>query len=155
MVEFYWKGLKMMKRRTGDGIGEIQTLIGPTLTMYGRLVGHENMVVLGTVEGDCDLAATLVLAEHARWKGTIRAQNLVVAGEVEGDLLIAGKLELEPTARITGSLSAPEIAIAEGAIIEGQIQTPEKSRVISFTQKRTNGITALVRQFFESRTRES
>lgn len=144
-----------MKRRTADQVGEIRTLLGPNLSIYGRLVGRENVVVLGTVQGNCELAATLVLAGESRWEGTIRALNVLVAGEVEGDIVVDGKLELEPTARITGNLTAPVIAIAEGAVIEGEMQTAEKSKVTKFKEKRKSAIPALAQRLSGFREPES
>ena len=84
----------------------------------------------------------------------VRAENLIVAGVVEGDLYVSRKLELESTARITGNVSAAAIAIAEGAIIDGKLETTEDSTVTSFSERRTSWITALIRQFFDPRSRD-
>ena len=90
----------------------------------------------GTIEGDCDIDGPLTLADGSRWRGTIRATDIVVAGIVEGDVLARQRVEIAGTARVTGSLQGNSIAVAEGAVIEGEIKVTSGSTPTQFQEKR-------------------
>jgi cytoskeletal protein CcmA (bactofilin family) len=66
----------------------------------------------------------------------VKATDLVVAGVVEGDVVAQGKVEILGTARVTGSLSGNSIAVAEGAVIEGEIRVTSGSEPTTFQEKR-------------------
>ena len=129
-------------RRTLDKVGGISTIIGTESTFVGVLRGNDNVVVLGRVEGECDLNGTLLLEEPGCFEGNIVAENVIIAGEVRGNVMARAKLEIASSARITGDVSGEVIAIAEGASIDGQMRTASSEPVKQFTEKR--GQTALI-----------
>lgn len=128
------------QRRTLDKVGGIATVVGEGSRFVGTIGGDDNAVVLGKVEGDCNLEGTLVLEEHGAWKGMIEAENVVIAGEVDGAVTARNKLEIAPTARIKGTVCGKVIAIAQGAVIEGKVQTREIGRVTRFVEKRVQEV---------------
>jgi cytoskeletal protein CcmA (bactofilin family) len=93
-------------------------------------------VFCGVVEGDCDIDGPVTLAEGSRWKGTLRATDIIVAGVVEGDVIARQRVEISGTARVTGSLAGNSIAVAEGAIIEGEIKVTSGAPPVKFDEKR-------------------
>jgi cytoskeletal protein CcmA (bactofilin family) len=93
-------------------------------------------VFCGTVEGDCDIEGPLTLAENGRWKGTMKATDIVVAGVVEGDVIAKQRVEISGSARVSGSLAGHSIAVAEGAIIEGEIKVTSDVPPTTFQEKR-------------------
>jgi len=112
------------------------TLIAADSTLVGNLSGKGQFVVFGEVHGDGDLNGGLNLSAKGRWLGNIRANEAIVAGRVEGSLTIAGTLEIGSTAVIRGSVAARTIAIAKGAIVEGEIVVTSGSAVVEFEEKR-------------------
>jgi cytoskeletal protein CcmA (bactofilin family) len=78
----------------------------------------------------------VTLAKDGRWIGTLRADNVIVAGRVEGDVLAREKVEVGQSARITGSISGASIAVAEGAIIEGELSVTSGADATIFTERR-------------------
>ena len=90
----------------------------------------------GTVEGDCDINGPLTLAEGGRWKGVLKATDIIVAGTVEGDVVARQRVEISGTARVSGSLSGNSIAVAEGAVIEGEIKVTSGEPPVKFQEKR-------------------
>ena len=60
----------------------------------------------------------------------------MVAGTVEGDVIAKQRVEILGSARITGSLSGNSIAVAEGAIIEGEIKVTSGEPPTTFQEKR-------------------
>jgi len=108
-------------RRILDRVEGFTTSIGPEAEFRGVLSGVGHCIVAGRVEGECDFDGALVVAEGGRWVGDIRASSVLIAGQVEGSVVAREKMEIVSTARIHGRLTSPVIAIAEGAIHEGEV----------------------------------
>lgn len=115
-------------RRTLDRVQGFATCIGAESQFQGTLSGAGDCIVYGRVEGDCDIGGTLVIADGGVWGGDITASNILIAGQVDGALLAREKMEILSTARIRGKLSSPIIAIAEGAVHDGEMQMGDIKR---------------------------
>jgi len=124
------------KRRIQDGASGPTTYIAASTALVGTITGQGAFVFCGTVEGDCDINGPLTLAKGGVWKGILRANDIVVAGTVEGDVVAKQRVEILGSARITGSLSGNSIAVAEGAIIEGEIKVTSGEPPTTFQEKR-------------------
>jgi cytoskeletal protein CcmA (bactofilin family) len=124
------------KRRLQDAHNGPRTYIAPDTRIVGTIMGKGTYVFCGTVEGDCEIAGPVTLAEGGRWKGTIKATDIVIAGVVEGDVVGEQRVEIAGTARVTGSLAGHSIAVAEGAIIEGDIKVRSGAAPVTFQEKR-------------------
>src|SRR5688572_13634140 len=125
-----------LKRRIQDAAKGPTTYIAATTSVVGTIAGQGAFVFCGTVEGDCDIDGPLTLAAGGHWKGTLKANDIVVAGIVEGDVIAKQRVEILGTARVTGSLSGNSIAVAEGAVIEGEIRVMSGGAPTSFQEKR-------------------
>ena len=125
-----------LKRRIQDNGGGPATYIAASTKIVGTISGQGAYVFCGTVEGDCDITGPLTLAEGGRWKGTMKATDIVVAGTVEGDVAAKQRVEIAGSARVTGSLAGNSIAVAEGAIIEGEIRVTSGEPPVKFQEKR-------------------
>jgi cytoskeletal protein CcmA (bactofilin family) len=55
---------------------------------------------------------------------------------VAGDVYASAKLELQPTARIRGNITSPLIAMAEGALFDGEIRIRPHPQLVRFDEKR-------------------
>jgi len=119
---------KSKGRRILDRVEGFATSIGPEAHFRGSIGGAGHCIVYGRVEGDCDIDGTLVIAEGGTWVGNIAAANVLVAGQVEGTLLAREKMEIISTARICGKLTSRVIAIAEGAVHDGELQMGDVTR---------------------------
>ena len=126
----------MFKRRILDNADNAATYIAPTTKIQGSMSGKGTYVFCGEIEGDCDIEGPMTLAEGSRWKGTLRASDVVVAGHVDGDVIAERKIEVAATAHIAGSLSGSSIAVAEGAVIEGDIKVTSGGGAHEFKEKR-------------------
>jgi cytoskeletal protein CcmA (bactofilin family) len=125
----------LFKRRIQDSNGPT-TYVAASTTIVGTITGKGAYVFCGTVEGDCDIEGPLTLAAGGRWKGTLKATDIVVAGVVEGDVIAGQRVEILGSARVTGSLSGNSIAVAEGAIIAGEIKVMSGAPPTQFLEKR-------------------
>jgi cytoskeletal protein CcmA (bactofilin family) len=126
----------MFKRRIQDSSSGPTTYIAPSTRIVGSISGQGAYVFCGTIEGDCDIDGPLTLADGGKWKGTIKATDIVVAGMVEGDVIARQRVEIAGTARVSGSLSGNSIAVAEGAVIEGEIKVMSGTVPTTFQERR-------------------
>lgn len=130
-------------RRLRDRASGPATLISESCKVTGMLTGNGSFLVSGEIDGDCDLDGTITLAKNGLWKGTIRAVTVIVAGTVEGDIEASGSVEICETARISGTVAGEAIAVAEGAVVEGIMQTTGRSDPLGFVEKRASGEAAV------------
>jgi cytoskeletal protein CcmA (bactofilin family) len=124
------------KRRLRDRLAGAATLINEGCKITGVISGTGNFMVAGEVDGDCDLQGTLTLTAEGVWSGTIQAETVIISGSVEGDIIASGKVEITASARITGTITADAIAVAEGAVVDGNMQTTGHSAPQEFVEKR-------------------
>lgn len=123
-------------RRFRDRPSGAPTLINEGCKVTGVISGSGEYQVSGEVEGDCDIDGTVALARNGFWNGTIKATQVVISGHVEGDIVAAGKVEIADTARITGTVTGEAIAVAEGAVVQGQMKTTGRADPVEFVEKR-------------------
>lgn len=128
-----------LKRRFFDLHGATPTMIGTAAVIVGDLRGDGDYVVAGEVHGDGALGGALSVAVTGVWNGFVRAQEAIVAGKINGGLVVSGKLEIGYTAVIRGSVSARSIAIAKGAIVDGDIEVTSGEPLQEFEEKRKAG----------------
>lgn len=104
------------------------------LVMVGNLQGKENFVVNGRVTGDSDVQGAIMLERGSHWTGNITADVVIIQGILEGRVWARRKLEIGATGRVTGDLLSPNIAIAEGAVLSGNVLGV--GRVLRFHERR-------------------
>lgn len=124
------------KRRLRDRVAGAATLINEGCKITGVIGGTGNFMVSGEVDGDCDLQGTLTVTDEGVWLGTIRAETVIISGRVEGDITASGKVEITSSAKIAGNVTADAIAVAEGAVVDGNMQTTGQSVPLEFIEKR-------------------
>lgn len=128
--------MQRFKRRIQDSSGGPTTYIAPATKIVGTISGAGSYIFCGTVEGDCDIDGPVTLADGGRWRGTLRATDVIVAGTVDGDVVASQRVEIAGSARISGSLSGHSIAVAEGAVIDGEISVASGESAVSFRERR-------------------
>jgi cytoskeletal protein CcmA (bactofilin family) len=124
------------KRRASDKASNSPTFIGVGTEFFGTLRCQGDLVVGGHAQAECTVAGAFTLSEGGSWDGKLHAANAVIAGTVTGDLVIAEKLEIRKTARIRGSVTARSIAVAQGALIDGEMAVTSGAPVVRFEEKR-------------------
>lgn len=126
----------MRKRRMRDRIGPPATILGAGARLTGTLQGEGHFLIAGQVVGDADIEGGLTLAEGGRWEGAIRADDVILAGELDGALLARGRVEITSSARIRGRVVGSGISIAEGAVVEADLQSMGDADIVKFDERR-------------------
>jgi cytoskeletal protein CcmA (bactofilin family) len=124
------------KRRFFENDSVTPTFIGAESVFVGNIRGTGHFVVSGEVHGDGDLKGGLHLSATGSWYGFVQAQQAIVAGKITGGLSVKDKLEIGRCAVIRGKVSARTIAIAKGAIVDGEIEVTSGTPVMQFEEKR-------------------
>ena len=116
--------------------GEATNLIAEGVVIDGFVKGIGHLIVAGRVKGDCKLAGSVTVSDTGSWRGKIEAERVLIAGELNGSASAHDKLEIAATARIKGDVSARMIAVAEGAVVDGEMHVSGDDSPITFTEKR-------------------
>ena len=124
------------KRRLLDQVGGSPTLIAQGSRITGDIETGGALIVFGAIRGDGRVRGALNMAANSAWEGDVWAQQAVIAGTVVGRLIVDDKLEIGATAVIRAQVSARSIAIAKGAVIEGQVTVTSGESVVSFEERR-------------------
>jgi cytoskeletal protein CcmA (bactofilin family) len=88
----------------------------------GKLVTNGNLRVEGTMHGEIETPASVVVAANAHLDGSIRAGSIVVAGEVEGKVECIDRLEVLPGGSARGEIETRTLVVHEGAFIDSRFQ---------------------------------
>jgi len=124
------------KRRLLDHFTGPATFVAEGCRVTGDIETPGPLVVGGIIRGDGHVRGALNMAASAEWEGEIRAQRAVIAGKIIGALSVQDRLEIGATAVIRARVSAKTIAIAKGAVIDGEVVVTSGQPVVSFEEKR-------------------
>jgi cytoskeletal protein CcmA (bactofilin family) len=102
---------------------------GAKLSIKGKVTGSGNLIVMGKLEGEVDLAGELVVAAPAVLNGDIRAVTIAVSGNVTGTLTAGGKIHLEKSAVVSGRMNTPRLSVVDGATFNGEIEIKKPADV--------------------------
>jgi cytoskeletal protein CcmA (bactofilin family) len=125
-------------RRLTDRSSGPPTLIGAGVQFRGDIIAPGAVMLSGTVHGDGDVGGMLTIARDAHWEGQVRARSGVVAGRLTGSIVVTDRLEVGSAAVIKGTVSAKSLAIARGAVIEGDILVTSGEPVVQFEERRAS-----------------
>lgn len=98
--------------------------IGSSVVIKGELIAHEDVVIAGRIEGSINVTGHIVVVEAgAHVAGDITATAIVVSGKVAGSLLAEERIVVQAGADLQGDVSAPRIAVTDGGVVNGRIET--------------------------------
>jgi cytoskeletal protein CcmA (bactofilin family) len=124
------------KRRLIDQIGTSPTFVAEGCRLTGDLETDGALVVCGTIRGDGRVGGMLSMAAKSQWEGEVHARAAVIAGRVTGKLVIDEKVEIGATAVVRADVVARSIAIAKGAVIEGEVTVTSGQPIVQFDERR-------------------
>ena len=112
------------RRSIEDAPTRAGAVIGKSLVINGRVVGREDLVVDGRVEGDIELMENrLTVGAGGHVQGGIKAREIIVYGTVQGNLEAGERVEIKKNARVMGDLRASRPVIEDEAYFKGSVET--------------------------------
>jgi cytoskeletal protein CcmA (bactofilin family) len=124
------------KRRLVDQLGVSPTFVAEGCRFTGDIETSGPLVVCGAIRGDGRVGGALSMAARSQWDGEIHAQAAVVAGRISGKLVVEEKLEVGSTAVIRADIVARSIAVAKGAVIDGEVTITSGQPIVRFEERR-------------------
>ena len=101
--------------------------IGPTISIKGEVKSEEPLTILGHVDGSVEVVGhPLTIAESGHATAVLLAATIVVSGAVQGSLCAHDRIVVSETAVVQGDLAAPAVRVADGAKVQGRIDTGDR-----------------------------
>jgi len=101
-------------------VGEIETIVGPSVFLKGRLKSDNNIKVQGKVSGEIITKGDVFITEESQIKASVNAKNVVISGEVVGDVESSGEVTLTESAKVVGNINSGALIVKMGAIFIGK-----------------------------------
>lgn len=103
---------------------EVETVVGPSVSVEGDFASEGNIIVKGTVSGSVHTSRFLYVEQGAKIMANVRAGNAKISGEVKGNLKIRETIELTSTAKVLGDIEARVLSVEPGALLFGKVSMP-------------------------------
>ena len=92
--------------------------------MTGQLAASEDLTIEGHFEGTIEVKGhTVTVGRDAEIKGAILARVAIIRGTVRGRAVATDIVKIDLTGQLHGDIVAPKIAIADGALVHGKVDT--------------------------------
>ncbi len=101
--------------------GSRSSFIGAKIRFQGELLGDEDVLVEGRLEGRVKISKAFRVGLHGVVLAEVAAATVTIAGRIVGNVSAAERVELLPTGTLEGNIQAPRIVIGEGARFTGSI----------------------------------
>jgi cytoskeletal protein CcmA (bactofilin family) len=102
----------------------VSTRFPEGVTLIGDLAANEDLVIDGVITGTIDMPAhALTISASARVDARIFARDVTVLGAVTGRVTATEIIDVGASAHVSGELAAPAVVLADGASVQGRIDT--------------------------------
>ena len=113
---------------TTSGSGPVSSgaaaCISQGIKIKGEISGTEDLFVDGILEGKLDVSgASVTIGPNGKIKADIVAREIVVHGSVDGKLTGRDRVQLLSTGRVVGEVQTERLAIEDGALLRGKVET--------------------------------
>lgn len=136
---YYCQMTTAPKRRLLDRMSSSATFVAPRCRLTGDFETEGALLLCGSIRGDGRIGGTLSVTLGAQWDGEVHAAAAIISGRFYGRLVVAGKLEIGPSAVIEADIVAHTVAIARGALVDGEMTVTGGEPVLHFDEKRQHG----------------
>lgn len=98
-------------------------ILGRSTHVRGRVTGAASVEIAGRVDGEVDVSGDVTVESGGLCGANVSGRRLVIRGAIKGDLTGSESIALEDGAKVVGDVRAPRIAISQGALLRGYVQT--------------------------------
>jgi cytoskeletal protein CcmA (bactofilin family) len=113
-----------------------ESVIDQRAVIVGKVHGEGDLEIAGRVEGEVTITGDLRVSSTGMVGGNITAHSIVVEGAIRGNLSASEQITLLSGTRIVGDVRAPRIAIEDGALVRGFVQTANTKGAFSADRPR-------------------
>jgi len=98
--------------------------ISQGIKIKGEITGSEDLFIDGPVEGKLNLGnSSVTVGPNGTVKADIVAREVVVRGRIEGKISGKERVQLWNTGHVSGEISTQRLAIEDGAVLRGKVET--------------------------------
>lgn len=113
-------------------------VIGPKIRFKGELVGEEDLLVQGQIDGTIDLRDNnLIVGKQGTVKANVLAKTIIIEGNVEGDIYGKEHIAIKASSNVKGNLVADRVTLEDGAKFKGSIDMDISAHKSKFDQSKT------------------
>jgi cytoskeletal protein CcmA (bactofilin family) len=116
----------MFNKKNKLVIDSINSVLGESTRLDGRLVFSGTMRVDGNVEGEIfgekkdGVKNTLIIGERAQISGDIHADTVINSGRVTGNIFASNRVAIQDPGQLIGDVETAELTIEEGVVFNGK-----------------------------------
>jgi cytoskeletal protein CcmA (bactofilin family) len=137
------KALLTNEKSTDQMADHASAWLGSGLHVKGDIIGTEDLLIDGSVEGRVQLDEWKVtLGPKAKLTADITARDVVVYGYVKGNIYAKGLVEIRKNGSVIGNLTTARIKIEDGANFKGSIEIDRSAPKESDTKVSSRAATA-------------
>ena len=103
------------------GPDDVETVVGPSVSVEGDFNSEGNILVKGTVSGSVQTSKLLTVEQGAKIFANVKAGNAVVSGSIKGNVKVDDRLDITSTAQIGGDIVCKVLSVEAGALIQGKV----------------------------------
>jgi len=129
------QGARQQPPTAATGIGgrqvderRVVAWVGKSVVFIGKLMSSEDMTIDGRVEGTIEVRDhALTIGPDADIRADIVARVVTILGAVTGTVTARDKVDIRDTGSVEGNIVSPRLAIADGALLRGRVDTDLKT----------------------------
>lgn len=116
----------MFNKKTKIVIDSINSVLGESTHLDGRLVFAGTMRIDGKVDGEImsekksGVSNTLIIGEKASISGDIHADTVINSGQVYGNIFASSRVAINDPGSLIGDVETAELTVEEGVIFNGK-----------------------------------
>lgn len=130
----------MQNQRIADNAAaaEQKSSITGATSISGEISGQGELRLEGRINGDIKLKGLLFISKECCFQGQAEAENFIIEGRMEGRIKAWDKIEIRAGGYVRGKIICRQIAIAEGAFLDGNVKSMKGNLVTPtyFDEKR-------------------
>jgi cytoskeletal protein CcmA (bactofilin family) len=98
------------------------SMIGPTISIKGNLMGEEDLLIEGSLDGKIEMRGhSVTVGKKGQAKGNIYGKVIIIEGTVEGNLYTGEQLIVRQSATVRGDIISPRVALEDGSNFKGSV----------------------------------
>ncbi len=99
-----------------------QAMIGKTIHIKGDLMGEEDLLIEGHVDGKVLVQQhNVTVGKNGHVNADIYGSTISIEGNVEGNLFGENQLIIKKTGKVRGNIVAPRVVLEDGSNFKGSI----------------------------------
>ena len=102
-------------------IKDVISYFGPSTALEGDIHSDGSIHIDGKLKGSILCNGDLVIGEHSKVYGSIKARNITIHGYFKGTLESKDHLEICETGQVEGDIMGSQMSIREGGIYKGKV----------------------------------